>query len=338
MSVSIAAAGEFEGRRVDEARLTGADGVEISILNWGVVVRDWLVPAPEGQRHAVLGFDSFAPYPANGGAHLGAIAGRVANRIGGASFTRDGRTYRLAANEGANMLHGGQGGLGRQLWEMAPDAAANAVRFTLHSPDGEMGFPGAVDFTATYTLTGHTLRLELTGQPDRPTPISLVQHIYFNLGMTGTVLDHTVHMPHSVARTETDAQLVPSGVISPVMGTQYDFTAPRALRGRDGQPLDYDLNYVLATGRDRQAPVAVVSGEDGALTLTLKSDRPGLQFYNGVMTDIAEPGHGGRRYGRYSGLCLEDQMWPDALNHPHFPDIVCTPDAPYRHWCEMTIS
>jgi aldose 1-epimerase len=283
----------------------------------------------------VLGFEGFADYPAHS-PHFGAIAGRVANRISGGSFELDGRTYRLDTNESGNTLHGGPQGLGRQVWQGEPDTAGNAVRFTFTSPDGAGGFPGTVAFAATYRLAGNRLRLELEGVPDRRTPISLVQHQYFNLGTGPDVLDHHLTLNAS-ARSEVGADLLPTGAILPVRGTDYDFRTGHTFRRADGNPIECDLNLVLATGRDRADPLATVRGPDGALTLRLWSDRPAVQLYNGLWTDIPVPGLGGRRYGKHSGLCLEDQMYPDALHQPHFPSIICSPDAPYSHWCEIEI-
>ena len=104
-----------------------------------------------------------------------------------------------------------------------------------------------------------------------------------------------------------------------------------------GRSIDYDLNYLLSTGRDAGQPVAIVAGEDGALTLRLYTDKPALQFYNGIGTNVEVPGLGGKRYGKNAGFCLEDQMYPGAVHNPHFPIIVCTPDKPYHHLCEIEI-
>lgn len=336
MAIAVERAGEFEGERIDEVTLVGDTGVEVRILSWGVTVRDWRVPAPEGMRAVALGFGDFSPYPEHS-PYFGCVVGRVANRIGGAGFDLGGRRYELPANEGAVHLHGGPGGLSRLPWRLETDAAANAVRFTHLSPDGAMGYPGAVAFEAIYTLSGSRLRLDLYAMPDRETPISLVQHHYFNLGDGDTVLDHEVRID-APAYTELGPELVPTGAILPVTGTDYDLRAGRTLRDADGRAIDYDLNLVLASGRDQAEPAAEVTGPDGALTLKLWTDRPGVQLYNGVMTDVAVPGHGGRRYGRHSGLCLEDQMFPDAMNNPHFPSILVSPDRPYRHWCLIEIA
>lgn len=336
MTIVTTRFGDFEGKRVDQFRLRSDSGSEVDIINYGVAVRDWRVPVDGAPRTVVLGFDNFPAYVAHS-PHLGSLAGRVANRIRGASFELDGVTHRVAANAGADCLHGGPQGLGMVLWDAEPDEANNAVVFTHFSPDGAMGFPGNVNFKAVYRLAGSRLRLELSATTDRKTPISLVQHQYFNLGTGPDVLDHVFQI-NANAYTETSEQLIPTGVIRPVEGTPYDLKTPRTLRDAAGRGLDYDLNLVLDPDRDLADPIATVKGPDGALTLKLWTDRPGVQFYNAVTTDIPVPGLGGRRYGRHSGFCLEDQAFPDAVHHSHFPSVWYSPDRPYSHWCEVEIA
>lgn len=335
--VAVNQFGSFEGKRVDRFTLTSDTGVEIEIINWGATVRDWRVPVAGSLRSVVLGLERFDDYPANS-RHMGAIAGRVANRIGGARFTLDGKTYELPANNGPNCLHGGPKGLGKSYWEAEPDDATNSVVFSHVSPDGHAGFPGNVRFKATYRLAGNRLRLELGAATDQPTPISLVQHHYFNLGTGPDVLDHRYWL-RTHAYTESGADLVPTGnILEIVPGSDRDFfTRPRGLRDASGKPLDFDGNFVLDAGRNTEDPIAIVTSPEGDLTLRQWSDRPGLQFYNSITLDVPAPGLGGKRYGKYAGFCLEDQMFPDALNHPHFPSIIVTPDAPYHHWCEFEI-
>ena len=335
MGISAVAFGEHDGQRVDQFTLTSETGAAVDILSYGVVVRDWRVPLATGPRSVVLGFEHFAAYPAHS-PYFGALVGRVANRIGGGVFEMDGHRYQLATNEGAHTLHGGPQGLGRLVWAAEIDSRHNAVVFTLRSPDGAMGFPGVVDFTAIYSLAGNRLRLELAARPDRKTPISMVQHQYFNLGTGPDILDHSFQMLAG-AYTEVDAELIPTGAILPVAGTQYDFRVPRTLRDKAGRVLDYDTNLVLDRDRDRGLPVATVTAPGDGPRLRLWTDRPGLQFYNGIYTDVPVPGLGGHRYGRYSGFCLEDQMFPDAVHHRHFPPIWHNPDHPYTHWCEIEI-
>jgi len=337
MTIATRKFGEFKGKRVDAFTLTSDTGVEVEIIGYGVVVRDWKVPVGGGApRSVVLGFDNFADYPAHS-PHFGSLAGRVANRISGGEFDLDGQRYRLPTNEAGATLHGGPEGLGMQVWEGEPDSTGNAVRFRHFSPDGAMGFPGNVEFFATYRLSGNRLALDLTAMPDRRTPIAVVQHQYFNLGAGDDVLDHRLTLNAS-ARSEVGADLVPTGAILPVTGSVYDFRQGRTLRDNDGKPVDYDLNLVLATGRDLADPVATVQGPGSELTLKLWTDQPAVQLYNGVWTNVAVPGLGGKRYGKHSGLCLEDQMYPDALHQAHFPSIIHSPETPYSHRLAIEIA
>jgi aldose 1-epimerase len=336
MAVAVSDFGEHNGHRVDQFRLTSDTGVSVDIIGYGVVVRDWRVPVAGGERTVVLGFDQFGAYPAHS-PHLGSLAGRVANRIKNASFELDGVTYQLPPNAGELQLHGGEEGLGRQVWQGQVDSANNAVRFTHFSPDGAMGYPGNVNFAATYTLKGNRLRLELSATTDRATPISLVQHQYFNLGTTEDVLDHTIQV-NSSAYTELGDDLAPTGAILPSKGTVYDLRQPRTMRDANGTPIDYDIGMVLDTGRRLADPIASVISPDKALTLKLWSDRPGVQVYNGVWTEVPVPGLNGKRYGKHSGFCLEDQAFADAVHNPHFPNVIYSPDRPYSHWCEFEIA
>lgn len=336
MAITVSTFGEFKGKRVDQFRLVSDTGVTVDIIGYGVAVRDWRVPVAGGERSVVLGFDNFAAY-AEHSPHFGSLAGRVANRIKGASFELNGKTHKLAANVGDLQLHGGDEGLGRQVWDGQVDDANNAVRFTYFSPDGAMGYPGNVNFSATYRLKGNRLRLDLDASTDQATPISLVQHQYFNLGTGADVLDHTIQV-NSSAYTELGEDLAPTGAILPSRGTIYDLRAPRTMRDAAGNGVDYDIGMALDTGRSNADPVATVISPDKDLTLKLWTDRPGVQVYNGVWTDIPVPGLNGKSYGKSSGFCLEDQMFADALHNPHFPNVIYSPERPYRHWCEFEIA
>ncbi|ODT72771.1 MAG: galactose mutarotase [Pelagibacterium sp. SCN 63-23] len=336
MAIAVSTFGEHRGQRVDQFRLSSDSGVVVDIIGYGVAVRDWRVPVEGGLRPVVLGFDDFAAYPAHS-PHFGSLAGRVANRIKDASFSLDGVTYQLPANAGTLQLHGGEEGLGRQVWTGQADSANNAVRFTHFSPDGAMGYPGNVNFAATYTLNGNRLRLELSATTDRPTPISLVQHQYFNLGTTENVLDHIIQV-NSSAYTELGEDLAPTGAILPSAGTIYDLRQPRNMRDAKGEAVNYDVGMVLDTGRRSADPIATVVAPDRDLTLKLWSDRPGVQVYNSVWTNVPVPGIDGRHYGRHAGFCLEDQNFADALHNPHFPNVIHSPDRPYSHWCEFEIA
>lgn len=332
----IKQAGEFGGKRVDEVRLESTKGVVVDIMTYGVVVRDWQVPVANDLRHVVLGFDSFAPYPDHS-PHLGSLAGRIGNRISNSQFKLNGKTHHLPNNEGAHHLHGGSDGLGRQVWSLETDRNSNKAKFTHVSPDGAMGYPGNVRFVATYQLNDYVLDLTLEAFPDTKTPISLLQHQYFNLGTDDTVLDHKMRL-RADRYTPLNADLLPTGEILSVEGTKNDFRVFKNMRDETGAPIDYNLNMVLKQDTGLANVAAEIDGPDRALRLKLWTDRKGIQLFNGGSTDINVAGLGGKIYGKHSGLCLEDQAFPDAVNQPNFPSIIQSPDDPYHHTCRIEIA
>ncbi len=333
--IQVSKYGRINDAPVWQARLRSPTGMEVDILSLGATIRDWRVPVGNGLRSIVLGFDRVEPYLGYP-TYFGAIVGRIASRIAEARFVMDGQTFRLDANDGSNTLHGGREGLSVQNWEMETDTNTNTVRLSHHSPDGHMGFPGAVDFTVSYRLTGNNLNIEMNGLPDRRTPISMVQHNYFNLGQKRDILDHELWID-AHHYSPYDADLLPVGSILPVAQSRFDFSTPRPIRRPDTNDHDLDFSTVLEARRPLEKPVAYLKGEDGRVRLELFTDRPALQVYNSVTLDVPERGSGGRYLSKYSGICLEDQMLPDALHHADFPSIIRDPDHPYHHWCRFAI-
>ena len=310
-----------DGRAVEEVVLE-SDAAAVAILNYGCTVRDWRVDAPSGSLPMVLGFPHIEDYERHAKSH-GAIVGRVANRIANARFTLDGTTYELVANEGPNSLHGGAIGLGKRVWNMEVDSGTGTVHLAYHSPDGEEGYPGAVDFTVTFRLEGPRLICEMAGRPDRPTPINLANHNYYNLGGAGQVKDHLL-WADAEAYTPTDAALIPIGEIRSVEGTPLDFTSEREI----GDTV-LDQNLVLSEGRDRKQPAARARCPRTAMRLEIWTDEPGLQLFDAPEMTIDATGHDGQHYGPYAGLCLEAQHHPDSLHNPDWPSIIHSPEHPY---------
>lgn len=317
------------GRAVDEIVLESTDAA-VSILSLGCVVRDWRVDGPSGSLPMVLGFPRLDDYLRHSRSH-GAIVGRVANRTAGAAFSLDGRSYAVTANEGANHLHGGAIGLGKRIWDMEADSAAGTVELSYLSPDGEEGYPGTVAFTVRFRLDGPTLVCEMTGRPDRPTPVSLANHSYYNLGGGGTVSDHLLWID-APEYTVTGAGQLPTGEIRPVDGTRLDFTSEREI---GDTPLDDNL--VLRPDRDRAQPAARVFCPRTGMRLALVTGEPGVQVFDAPTMTIGTAGHDGESYGSFAGLCLEAQHFPDTLHQPDWPDIIATPDRPYFQRLDVTI-
>ncbi|MHC0054741.1 aldose epimerase family protein [Actibacterium sp. D379-3] len=317
--------GRIDGRAVHQARLVEGD-VAVTLLSLGCITQDWRA----GNVPVVLGYADPAAYLHNP-TYFGVIAGRVANRTAHGRFTLNGRPVRLSKNEGANHLHGGTRGLGARNWAMEGDGA-NAVRLTYRAPDGEEGYPGAVDFSVTVRLSGHRLSYAMDGRPDRPTPINLAQHSYYNLAGGGPVWDHRLHLP-ATGFTPTDAQGIPTGAVAPVTGTRYGFNAPRLLGDADPGHLGSDVNLVLAAPGGPAATLTCAN-----MRLRLWTDQPGMQLYNAMHLTRTPGGHDRRVYDRFHGLCLEPQHFPDSLNQPRFPPIICTPDRPYRQRLTVEIA
>jgi len=263
-----------------------------------------LVPDRGGRlANVVLGCETPEEYAANP-RYLGAIVGRYANRIANARFTLDGRTYRLAANSGANHLHGGVTGFDKRVWR-ASGAGAASLELRYLSPDQEEGFPGNLDVSVTYTLSDRNeLIVDYCATTDKPTPVNLTQHSYFNLAGEGSVTDHLLQID-AEAITVVDQDLIPTGVLEPVAGTPFDFRTLTPIGARRGG--NYDHNFVLKRG------VRVVEPKSGR-TLDVHTTEPGVQFYTG--------------YSR--GLCLETQHFPDSPNQPSFPSTILRPGTEYR--------
>jgi aldose 1-epimerase len=309
------------GRAVEEVVLESSDAA-VSILSFGCVTRDWRVDGPQGSLPMVLGFPRLEDYLHHSRSH-GAIVGRVANRTAGAAFALDGETFHLTANEPPNHLHGGATGLGRRIWDMETDTAANTLYLSYHSPDGEEGYPGAVDFAVTFRLEGPRLICEMAGAPDRPTPINLANHNYYNLGGSGAIKDHSLWI---AAReyTPPGPDLIPTGEILPLEGAGFDFSTEREIG--DAR---LDCNLVLDPARDRKRPAARGRCPRTGRQLELWTDEPGLQLFSASAMTIAVPGHGGETYGPYAGFCLEPQHFPDSLHNPDWPSIIAAPESPY---------
>ena len=311
-----------EGQAVTAYRLTNAAGSSLTVLDYGVTLQSLCVPnAAGGFTDVLLGYDTIGEYESQGG-YMGATVGRVGNRIGGASFSLNGVTYPLARNNGENHLHGGLRGFDKYVWDLVSHSGDTLV-FSRLSPDGEEGYPGNLRVTVTLTLTAdNALHIAYDGDCDKDTLVSLTNHSYFNLAGDGSVLDHVLQV-NAARFTENDGGSLPTGKLLPVADTPFDFRAPKPI-GRDiGQDhpqlvigKGYDHNYVLS------GPVAaVVRCEATGIVLMVETDLPGMQVYTANHV-TARPGKGGRVMEPRCGLCLETQLFPNAMRCYGFPSPV----------------
>ncbi len=330
--------GSVEGEDVLQITLTGPDGVEMRVLTWGAVVRDLLVPSAGGLQRVVLGLNSIGDYIAHS-PYFGAIVGRYANRIGQARFSLNGETYRLNANEGRNQLHGGAMGFGTRLWSLIDHKPAS-VTLGLVSDDGDMGYPGRLIATCTYELLASaTVRIALEAVSDRPTPVNLTMHGYFNLDGSPDISSHHLMIAGDYV-TPTHADLIPTGEIEGVMDTDYDFTSLRPIGAAElmQKRISYDINYVLRGPYGTLRHAATLKSFRNGMAMELWTTEPGLQFYDGHLIDMPVPGLDGVPYGRHAGLCLEPQRFPDGPNNAHFPPSILEPGQVSRQVSELRFS
>lgn len=333
--MTIAHFGSAAGEDVLEVTLAGPDGIAMRVLTWGAVVRDLVVPAAHGPQRVVLGLNTIEDYIAHS-PYFGAIVGRYANRIGQARFTLHGETFRLDANEGRNQLHGGRNGFGTRVWRIIDHNAASAS-LSLVSPDKDMGYPGRLIATCTYTLLPEArVRIVLEAICDKPTPVNLTTHGYFNLDGSTDISSHHL-MIEADFITPTHADLISTGEISAVADTDYDFTTLRPIGAAQlmQRRIKYDINYVLRgnTGELRRA--AVLRSLRSGLTMELWTTEPGLQFYDGHMIAMPVLGLNRAAYGPHAGLCLEPQRFPDGPNKAHFPRSILEPGFVSRQISEL---
>jgi aldose 1-epimerase len=326
-----------DGRAVEQFTLTNASGVEVRAITYGGIITAIRVPDRTGAFGDIaLGFDRLESY-LKGHPFFGTIVGRYGNRIAGGKFTLDGRTYTLATNNGPNHLHGGKVGFDKAVWsaEAAPNGAG--VVFTHTSPDGDEGYPGTLKARVTYTLTDkNELVVDYHATTDKPTPVNLTQHTYFNLTGSGSILDHEITI-NADRYTPVDATLIPTGELASVDGTPFDFRKATAVGARIDQPHPqlkngngYDHNFVLNGKAGVLRAAARIADPKSGRTVDISTTEPGVQFYTGNFLDGTLTGKGNQVYQRRAGLCLETQHYPDSPNQPAFPSSIVRPGKEYR--------
>ena len=314
------------GEAVTQYTLQNRAGVTVSLLNYGCTIRKLLLPVRWRMVNAVLGYDTLAEYEA-GSVSMGALVGRCANRISGARFRLNGRTYTLPKNDGENHLHGC---FSKKV--CSADVLGDGVAFHGFSEDGEDGFPGNLHYTVTVRLTDlNQLELTYDAVSDQDTIVNLTNHTYFNLNGAGTILNHKLKI-RADKFTPVDAEKIPNGEIRGVGRTPMDFRRFKRV-GKDLDAPDeqlrlcggYDHNYVLRGGRQ---PFAELESSDGLLRMLCTTTMPGVQLYTGnYVNQDAAPG---LKYPRYAGLCLETQRFPDSPNRPEFPSAVLKKGETYH--------
>lgn len=313
------------------------NGMVMEVTDFGATLYSLIVPDKDGNLvDVVLGYDSPQGYMGPSGTGFGATIGRNGNRIGKAQFTLNGKLYKLDENNNGNNLHSGLDYYHYRKWNVKA-VAENSITLSLHSPDGDQGYPGSFDVDVTYTLTDdNELRIEYDGVPDADTVVNMTNHSYFNLDghASGNILEHVLWVDAD-GFTATDIELIPTGEIVPVEGTPMDFRVPKKV-GRDieeqYEPLifggGYDHNWCL-NHRGEFAKVIELSSDISGITMEVYTDLPGVQIYSGNFLEN-EIGKQSVVYKHRQGICFETQHYPDAINHENFPSPIVKKGEEYK--------
>ncbi|EMI54424.1 aldose epimerase family protein [Rhodopirellula sallentina] len=339
---SVAVSAEEASQSARLYKLTNKNAMEVVVTNYGAIITSILTPDRDGKIGDVaLGHRNAVEYiEAEEKPYLGALVGRVGNRIAKGVFSLGGKEYSLAINNGENHLHGGEVGFDKVLWKVE-SADTQSIRMSYLSKHLEEGYPGNLNVTVTYTLTDeNSLIVDYVATTDQATPVNLTQHTYFNLAGegTGNVLDHEV-MLNADRFTPIDERLIPTGELRAVADSPFDFTSPKTI-GRDINADDeqlkrangFDHNWVLNKGVDATelTLAAVVYEPTTGRLLTVSTTEPGVQFYTGNFLSGKLIGKTGKAYAHRGGFCLETQHFPDSPNQPSFPSTVLKPGDTYQ--------
>jgi len=323
----------IDNKSVYQIDIRNNAGMEISVLSYGATLASVKVPSKNGPAEEItLGFDNLPGWQGDH-PYFNATIGRFANRIADGHFTLEGVDYSLAVNNGPNHLHGGIIGFNKQIWDVqvVENDDEISVFLSLTSPDGQEGYPGTLSVVTGYTLgENNELTLSYSGTTDKTTIINLTNHTYWNLDSPGNdVLDHGFittaqkYLPKSSVG-------IPSGEISSVEGTPFDFTREKKL-GTNIEEIDfgYDHCFVLPEKEGIQLLGSMESERSGR-KMTLYTDQPGFQLYTASYLEGIKI-RNNVKAEQYGAFCIETQNFPDAPNKPQFPSPVLKPGETYIH-------
>jgi aldose 1-epimerase len=325
-----------DGESVELYTLQNRHGLTAKVMTYGAILTSVQAPDRHGQLDEItLGLETLADYR-TGHPHLGAVAGRVANRIAAGRFSLDGIDYQLAVNRPPNHLHGGNKGFDKVVWQVLEHAASHpgpAVTLSYLSPDGDEGYPGNLTVSITYSLNDdNELGIAYEARTDRRTPVNLTNHTYWNLAGAGSgdILEHELQLT-AAQYLPTDEASIPTGEIRAVRGTPMDFNTATTIGARiDEVAPGYDCCFVLPkAGGSTPTRAATVLHPDSGRCMHVYTTAPGVQLYTGNF--LAEvKGRAGHIFEKHHGLCLECQHFPDSVNRPNFPSTILAPGQTYR--------
>ena len=326
--------GEIDGREVS-LYIIKNDNLEVTLSDYGATIVNIRLLLKSGEfRDLVRGYDDLISY-VNADGYLGAVVGRVGNRLSRGKFSLDGTDYELYCNNGVNHLHGGKIGFDKKIYDVLIED--DSILFSALSADGEEGYPGNLSYSIRYTLKNGSLRIDDYAVTDKATPLNLTNHVYFNLMGRGTVYSHRITVDGD-RYIPTDETLIPTGEIALVDGTPFDFRSEKDLsEGILGTHKDITLgggldHCIVFTDRGEGIHERVnVSSPDGLVTLKTYTDMPAIQLYSGNFLGNKDyPFRGGEKQIKRAAFCLETEAMPDAVNHTGFTNTILRPGEEYK--------
>ena len=325
------------GQVVYKYRLTNDLGMSVELITYGGRVTAVRMPsAHRNLENVVLGFDDLASYEQDS-AYLGALVGRYANRIGGASFSIEGKTYQLSANEGDNQLHGGHSGLHNRVFQAEAFEHKDEVGVELSAllEDRLEGFPGNLSVRVRISLnSSNELKFDYQAMCDEPTHVNLTHHGYFNLAGadSGSCMGHELWLDAD-RYTPVDSQSIPTGEQRAVSDTVFDFRQAKSLGADSGAPVGepggFDHNFVLNQLEGEFTEIARLSDPVSGRSMLVSTTQPGVQLYTAQYLDSSSV-DGRVRFAPYAGVCLETQHFANSPNQSGFPSTLLMPSAVYR--------
>ena len=322
--------GNFENKKVTAYTLTNETDMQVTVINYGATITQIITPDKDGiAGNVILGFDSLEGYINNGHQFHGCAVGRYANRIANATFFLDGTTYQLKSNHKNFCLHGGITGFDKVWWNIE-ELDDCSLKLTYLSKDGEEGFPGNLHVEIIYKLSSdNELTMDYTAQTDKPTPVNLTNHCYFNLsaGKEATILNHELSI-FAEQYTAADENLVPTGKLAFLKNTPMDFSQAKTV-GKDIKIAGgYDHNMILSSSHGKAAELYdPASGR----FMEMFTTEPAVQFYAGNALHFDNESNNCKSsFIQHAGLCLEAQHYPNSPNEPSFPNTILMPGETYK--------
>ena len=331
----------IKGKQTDLFVLKNNAGVEVCITNYGGAIMAIMVPDKEGRMANIIqGHDSIQKLIESPEPFLSTLVGRYANRICKGKFTRNGKEYSLAVNNGPNHLHGGPTGFHARVWD-AEQINEQELVLRYVSAYYEEGFPGELAVTVKYSLTNdNELNIDYRATTNKKTIVNLTSHGFFSLAGIATP---TPEATNAICEINADYYIpidencIPTGEILKVEGTPFDFRTPHVVAERIDAECPqikngsgYDHCFVLNKHEPGELSFAVkVVEPTSGRSMEMYTTEPGVQFYSGNWLNGFEGTHGAT-FGKRSALCFEAQHFPDSPNRAYFPPVVLKPGEVYK--------